>query len=308
MRFKIVIFFLAVAFLAGTFLTAKWYIENIDRPEIEAQAALQKREAQSKKGKGPDPGLAVFDKAIDLIREKELEPARERLTYITKIYRDSQRYADARRVLGEMNIDRLFSRNPMPGKYDYTVKRGDSLLGIAKGSATTIPFLIRLNNMTGSTLQPGDHLVCQPLDFQVELAISERRLTLGQRDAATKAFVYFKDYQLTDVNLPSHAMPRKPSETKISQKIAMIEVNGQDKTIQDSDPRYPFSRKAIATQGKVQGRAGFMLRPMSARPMSEEEKRASGGEDINYGLFLADADLEELHTILRLTTPVLIKP
>jgi peptidoglycan/LPS O-acetylase OafA/YrhL len=37
MRFKILVFVLALAFLAGTFLAAYWFYDTIDRPEQQAE-------------------------------------------------------------------------------------------------------------------------------------------------------------------------------------------------------------------------------------------------------------------------------
>ena len=106
-------------------------------------------------GKLPDPSHPSFLKAVESLTAGDIDSAHAQLSRMLDIYRDSPHATEARRIIGEINMDRLFSRNPMPGKRDYVVKPGDSLLRIEKGSLTTIPFLRALNKLSSTVLQPG---------------------------------------------------------------------------------------------------------------------------------------------------------
>ncbi len=296
MRFKILVLFLATLILGGTFAAAYWWYQNVSAPESATVEQIREKSHQATKGSGPDPGLSLFAKATDLIRDGQLDAAREQLTRLTKVYRDSGRFDDARRILGEMNVDRLFSRNPMPGKYDYTVKAGDTFDKIEKGSLTTFPFLIRLNNLSGTVLHPGERIVYQPMEFQMEVDLAANRITLSQKSPTTKKFEFFKDYRIVSVNLPPGI--GKTMESKIAKKDAFI----NDKPVRPTDPLYQFSKKWLQTTSKG-GRLGLLFRAQSEHDAGKASLKP-GDEDITFGVFLDDGDMEELNTIVRIGTPV----
>ena len=219
----------------------------------------------------------------------------EQLNRLLKVYPDSPWESEARRMLGEMNVDRLFSRSPMPGKRDYIVKSGDSLAKIEKGSLTTIPFLKRLNNLSSLNLQPGDRLVYQPLEFELEVRLADEVLTVRQKAAAGLDPIFFKNYRLTAV-VVSPAFP-KVLKTQIQEKPAWV----GDRKVLATDPKYAFARKQLLTTGRP-GRPGVLFRPDSERVSVP----AGGVTAVLQGIFLDDGDLEELSTILRTGTPVVI--
>lgn len=297
MRLKILIFFLAVAFLTGTTLTAYWWWANIDRPAAQVEARLKELDSQARQGKLPDPGRHVFERGVERLREGEVEAARQEFLKVARVYKDSATWREARRVLGEIHIDRLFSRNPMPGKHDYTVKAGDSLLRIERGSLTTIPFLHRLNNLSGTMLQPGERLVYQPLEFEMEVHLEEKRLTLLQKVPNGKSYEFFKDYEIRSVALPP-GVPRSFT-TKIQEKAAFL----GEKKVSPTDPAYAAARKWLQTTSRG-ARLGIPLRPHSE--ITDPELAADNA--LPYGLFFDDADVEELSTIIRPGTVVRINP
>jgi hypothetical protein len=305
MRFKILVFVLAVAFLAGTLLAAYWFYDNIDKPERWAVEELNRRVKQAATQPAPDPAAASFQKAMDAMVAGEIDSAHDQLTRLLKVYPSSPRVPEAQRMLGEINLDRLFSRSPMPGKREYIVKPGDSLARIEKGSLTTIPFLKQLNNLTSLNLQPGDRLVYQPLEFELEVRLSESTLTVRQKAAAGLDPSFFKNYTLTAVVLPS--VLTKPLKTQIQEKVAWLD----GRKILVSDPKYAFARKRLQTTSRP-GRPGLILRPDSDReaPPAEEATAAptAAAAAAGHGLFLADGDMEELSTILRVGTPIVVRP
>jgi len=299
MRFKILIFVLTLAFVAGTFLTAYWFIDNIAKPEMRAEQDLKRRVQQSATLPPPDPAALSFHKAVDALEAGDVETAHEQLTRLLKVYPASPRIPEVRRMLGEINLDRLFSRSPMPGKRDYIVKPGDSLARIERGSLTTIPFLKQLNNLSGLNLQPGDRLVYQPLEFELEVDVARLTLTVRQKAAAGLDPAFFKEYQLTAAVLPPN-FPKTTLKTQVQEKVALLD----DRKILSSDAKYAFARKRLVTTSRP-GRAELMIRPDSDRePLSAEPP--SGTAAAGVGLFLADSDIEELSTILRVGTPVVI--
>ena len=295
MRFKILVFVLTLALLGGTFLAAYWFYDTIDQPERLAEQQLLRRQQQTNKGPAPDPSAPSFQKINDALAAGQLEDVHEQLNRLLKVYPDSPWESEARRMLGEMNVDRLFSRSPMPGKRDYIVKSGDSLAKIEKGSLTTIPFLKRLNNLSSLNLQPGDRLVYQPLEFELEVRLADEVLTVRQKAAAGLDPIFFKNYRLTAV-VVSPAFP-KVLKTQIQEKPAWV----GDRKVLATDPQYAFARTQLLTTGRP-GRPGVLFRPDSERVSVP----AGGVTAVVQGIFLDDGDLEELSTILRTGTPVVI--
>jgi LysM repeat protein len=295
MRFKILVFVLTLALLGGTFLAAYWFYDTIDQPERLAEQQLLRRQQQTNKGPVPDPSAPSFQKINDALAAGQLEDVHEQLNRLLKVYPDSPWETEARRMLGEMNVDRLFSRSPMPGKRDYIVKSGDSLAKIEKGSLTTIPFLKRLNNLTSLNLQPGDRLVYQPLEFELEVRLADEVLTVRQKAAAGLDPIFFKNYRLTAVAV-APTFP-KVLKTQIQEKPAWV----GDRKVLATDPQYAFARKQLLTTGRP-GRPGVLFRPDSERVTVP----TGGVSAAVQGIFLDDGDLEELSTILRTGTPVVI--
>ena len=295
MRFKILVFVLTLALLGGTFLAAYWFYDTIDQPERLAEQQLLRRQQQTNKGPAPDPSAPSFQKINDALAAGHLEDVHEQLNRLLKVYPDSPWESEARRMLGEMNVDRLFSRSPMPGKRDYIVKSGDSLAKIEKGSLTTIPFLKRLNNLSSLNLQPGDRLVYQPLEFELEVRLADEVLTVRQKAAAGLDPIFFKNYRLTAV-VVSPVFP-KVLKTQIQEKPAWV----GDRKVLATDPQYAFARKQLLTTGRP-GRPGVLFRPDSERVSVP----VGGVTAVLQGIFLDDGDLEELSTILRTGTPVVI--
>jgi hypothetical protein len=289
MRLKILIFFLTLAFLGGTLLAAWWFYENIDRPERRADEQLKQREQEGKTGRLPDPSLPTFTKAIENLTAGEIEAAHEQLIRMVGIYKDSPNLPEARRIIGEINMDRLFSRSPMPGKRDYVVKPGDSLSKIEKGSLTTIPFLYALNHLTTTMLQPGDRLVYQPLEFEIDVSLRNRTLTLNRKASTASNDLFFKEYAVAAVQLPPGTP--KSLKTQIHEKTAWL----GEKKIGPTDPKYAFARKWLVTTGRP-GRPGVMVRAASERTAAMGQ---SAEEKPTFGVFLEDGDLEELNTIIR---------
>jgi hypothetical protein len=237
-----------------------------------------------------DPGKKQFDHAMDLIRQGELEAARRLLTEITQVYQDSARCQDSRRVLGEMNLDRLFSRAPMPGKLEYTAARGDSLQLIAQRFRTTLSYIKRVNNLLGHVVHPDDRLIVYPLDLSLQVDLGSKRLTL------LKEGQYFKDYSITGMHLP---YPSLPELTTVGDKPAWID----NKKIQPTDERYPSARKWLQTASKP-GRPGVVF---CARGPEEQAVPAEGPVPLSAapaGIYLSVPDIEELSTLIRVGAPV----
>ncbi len=275
-QFKIVVFLLALSFLAATLFLAIYYIKKDYLPERQAIEEIANYYAEPPPP--PDPGAKLYDEAMALLKNGEVDAGKATLLRLMAIYEDSARFADARRVVGEINMDQLLSKRPMPGKLDYVVKRGDALAAIARNNHTTLEYIKLINHTDGVTIHPGDRLVLFPLEFGIEIDLGAKDLGLTHQGKL------FKAYPILAYELPPTF--RLPVELKASSKTAWI----GDETIRPTDERLSDSTKWIQCS-----RPGSQLGiTIAAGDVSDEEKKR-----LPTGIFVADKDMEELYTIVR---------
>lgn len=273
---RIIAAIFALLVLAGTIFGAYYFLEKTVKPEqsrIDTVATLR-----NQKNTGVDPGKKEFGRALEAIRRHDFDTARAKLNQILEIYTDSASSDDARRVLGEMNADLLFSIADSPGNLkgtqEYTVARGQSLAGIAQKYGTTIPFIQRINNLVGGVIKPDERLVLYPLNFSLTVDLQRMRIT-AERDGA-----FFKDYAIQEHHI----------EGRIAAQTTVADLQGAGQQ---------SAKKVIRTSTKG-GR-----NPVNFS--GPAEKNADGSDP--HGIFLAEEDIAELSTLLRAGTPVVfVKP
>ncbi len=279
-RIKIVFALIALGLLASSVLAAIYFWQNVKQAEDQAweQIAALKEELPPL----PDPGADLFEETVALLQEGELDAARTKLLYILKFYEDSSRYQEAKWAIGEMNLDQLISSEPMHGKTDYVVRSGDSLALIASRTNCTVSYIMRANNMISTRIHPGEELLVCPLDFTLVIDIDAKTLTLTRSDQ------FFKEYGIEQIRMPYGVSV--PFSTKLSDKVTYLE----GRRVPLTHERVQETEKWLHT--KV---PGFVLglSPEVDETVPEEDR-------VFLGVGLARADLEELFTVLRLSTPV----
>ncbi|CAN5186815.1 hypothetical protein BH23VER1_BH23VER1_36750 [soil metagenome] len=275
-QFKIVIFLLALSFLAASVFVAFYYVEKDYLPEKRAIKEIANYNAEPPPP--PDPGAKMFDEAMALLGDGQIDAGRSTLLRLMTIYADSGRYHDARRIVGEINMDQLLSRRPMTGKLDYVVKRGDALAAIARNHRTSLEYIKLVNAIDGIRIHPGDRLVLFPLEFGIEIDLGANELVLTHQEK------FFKAYRLQEYELPPTF--RLPVQLKVGSKSAWI---GEDR-IPSTDERLSEAYKWI--QCTRPGSAIGMV--IAAGDAPEEQKKR-----LPSGIFVADKDMEELFTVVR---------
>ncbi|MEM8953976.1 MAG: LysM peptidoglycan-binding domain-containing protein [Verrucomicrobiota bacterium] len=288
-QLKIAVALFAVAIMVGSILGGIYFWEKVRKPEIELLEGLAAIKAEDVEL--PDAGKDIYVDAVALIREGKMDEGRAKLFSILKYHPESERVRDARRIIGEFNLDRLLSSDPMPGKTTHEVRSGESLNLIANRNDCTIGFIMRANNMTNTTIHPGEQIVVFPLKFTVIVNVSERTLTLTLNDQ------FFKEYPVDRVRLPVGVTA--PFATTISDKVAYFE----DRRVPLTDARVHFAEKWIQTK-----RVGFVVAAAGEEELTGGGAMAEGeeglGENFYAGVFVSRPDLEELFSLLRVSTPV----
>lgn len=286
-QFKLLVYLVVLGLTLGSMALAYYIYMKVLSPEERLREELSRiRRAELPK---IDPGLKRFDAAAELLKEGRFHEAREALFRIVQQFPDSAAAPEAKRIIGEINMDELFSREPVPGKRDYIVQPGDSLALIASRQNTTMDLLIRLNGLMGATLHPGDHLTVLPVSFNLVVDVSAKTVTL--RRVAGEKEVFFKEYQAVDLRLP--AGMKLPAEMEIKGKSAMLD----GRAVLSTDPRYAEADKWLPGS-----RAGVVLRtpPLpEPAPAPGPDGRPAPPPAPPPGIFLSPEDLEEMFALVR---------
>lgn len=218
-----------------------------------------------------DPGAKVFDKARQQIAVGDLAGARERLRTVVSIYPRSKAAPEARRILGEMNLDEWLSVAHMGNKSVYEVKRGDSYLGIAAKHDTSLDMIVFLNGLYDlGSLQPGDELVLMPLNLRVLIEPDREAISLWDGGR------FLKEYEVRrSVEVGAGA-----GKTKIASKMGF---SGE-------------RRFSPATEGYRGASKVILLDKPALRiaPLPEDD-----ADDLGAGLYLDGPDMEELALLTR---------
>ena len=270
-RLRLVLAFFALMILTAGVAGAAYYWQKYIRPQQQVEVQIAAKEEQK-----PDLGKKHYRKAIEFIEQGELLSARNELTYMLEIYPESPTIPEAKRVLGELNLDLMISKIPLDGKSEYKVKRGDALVRIARNYNTTIDYIMRANAKTTTLIYPNEELTVLDLKCSAEVNLKEATLTLREGDR------FIKEYKILDQNLPNH-FPASTSAT-ISEKVAWHD----GRSVNFMNANYLRSRKWIRTS-----RSGLFIHQL----LDEEE--VEEGANRLYGVMVAKTDMEELFTILR---------
>lgn len=280
-RLKFLLAFLAMLICVGGVAGAYFYWKKFAQPEL-----VVNRHISGKGGTNfekPDLGRRHFDAAVALIKDGELVSARDRLLYLMEYFPESATFSEARRIVGELNMDLLVSRIPLPGKAEHTVRRGEALVTISSRNKTTIDYIMRANAKTSEFIFPDEVLTVYPLEFAVRIGLGAGTVTVLEEDKL------FKEYRIVDRNLPADL--RAPVSTSVSEKV----VWHGNQPINFTDKNYMNCSKWLRT-----GRIGLFIR--HADPATASGDAVAGARP--FGVMLEKADLEELFTILRVGSKV----
>ena len=233
----------------------------------------------------PDISLPEFQAAAQLRQEGKLAEARDALVVFIQKYPGGLHVEEAKDLLGEINVDILLSRYPSPEKTEYVVKSGDVLAKISRKLKTTPELIMRMNNMSGTMLHIGEHLLISHPDFSIVIQRKANLVVLLNHGA------FFKQYHVREAKLS----PKQPS--KITAKVAETMAWKDGKRVGLGSKEYLNSTRWI----RLAGAAAYTLysMPDSAHPNLDQPPPP-------VGLGLAASDVGELSSLVNNRTPVTI--
>ena len=217
-----------------------------------------------------EPGIRAYDKAYELIALGKIAEGREKLMAIVNVFPTSTVAPKARRIVGEMNLDEILSSDFTEGKSNYEVKRGDSYFAIAGRNDTSLDIIMHLNGMMElKNLQPGDDLQLMPLNFRV--VIDPQRKSVSLWDGAK----FICEYNIVNMD----GVSLKSGKTVIASRRATLSGSSVSPTAKN----YRAASKSILIKSP----------PVQLFPYDPDD------ETPPHGIFLREADIEELFLLTR---------
>jgi len=236
-----------------------------------------------------EPGQHEFKRALEFIALDRLDEAREKLLFIQNLYPNSVNAPEARRILGEINLDEILSIENMKNKKVHKVADGEGYLHIANKYNTTIDCIMFLNGFTElASLHKGDEIIVMPLDFKLMVNLDKERVELFHRDDQKKEHVFAKSYLIQKIDLGS--LRAGAYQTTIKRKLG--EMGGRT-----YNPTHSNFRHALKVLGFYLNKHYAQFRPVPA----------ADAEDPGQGVFLKNSDMEELSMLIRVGNEVEVK-
>jgi LysM repeat protein len=232
----------------------------------------------------PDLSLPEFQAAAQLRQDGKLPEARAALTAFIQKYPTGQHVEEAKDLLGEVNIDIFLSRTPSPEKEEYIVKPGDVLQKIAHKVKSTPELIMRMNNLSGTMLHIGEHLLISHPDFSIVVQRKPQAVVLLDHG------IFFKQYHVREEKLP----PKQPA--KVATKVAEVMAWKDGKRVGFGTKDYAASTRWIRLAALAYT---IYSLPDNAHPNLDQPPPP-------LGLGLAAADVEELSSLVNNHTPVTI--
>ena len=155
-------------------------------------------------GEKPDtPGIFTGEDAdifAEAKRNVENNPAKARsmaFQLMNKYEVGSQAWKHAADVVGTVNINTMMNKLPSDKNQLYTVVSGDSLSRIASKNKTTAALIMKVNQVDGSIIRPGQKFTVYRGDWKVNLLKNNKLALVFDGDEL------FKAYEFTAGNLPA---------------------------------------------------------------------------------------------------------
>jgi LysM repeat protein len=231
-----------------------------------------------------DVSLPEFQSAAQLRQEGKLSEARSALATFIQKYPNGQHVEEAKDLLGEVNIDILLSRTPSPEKEEYIVKPGDVLQRVAHKVKSTPELIMRMNNLNGTMLHIGEHLLVSHPDFSIVVQRKTKALVVLNHGQ------FFKQYHLREEKLPTRQPP------KVVTKVAEVMAWKDGKRVGFGTKEFIGSTRWIRLASQAYT---IYSVPDSAHPALSQPPPPQG-------LGLAAADVEELSSLVNNHTPVTV--
>ncbi len=243
-----------------------------------------------------DPSVKALQQARDLFRAGHLAKAREVLVRSLTLNPDSPVRQPMRDLVGDINTEIFFSKEPSARKSQYVVRLGDALYSIAHKLQSSTDLIMRANNLSSTLIHPGQTLSIPHLDFTVTIDLPRNRVVVHDSRG------FFTQYPISAAALPHTRATRQ--QTKVMAKTFW--KNGA------------IVRRASHEEGAapwIHLRTGYVIYGVDEENNEGDSQIAVASNDSNSetasdrppaGIAMRKEDIAELQLLLRKGTPVTI--
>lgn len=247
------------------------------------------------------PNVKKLKRAQALVHEGKLTDARAILIKALITSPKSPVTRELRDLLGEVNTEIFFSKEPSPRKTEYTVKRGDALASIAGRLKSSTEAIIHVNDLDSTLIRPGETLFVPQLDFTITIDLPRDRVIVHDSHG------FFTQYPIVSAELP--ATRQLTIQTKVTAKSFW--ENG--KPVQPS-----HGSQEEATPRIDLGHIGYVLYGVeeesdaSTSEIAVEADDKDGAEESPAsnrpprGIAMLKNDIAEIELLIRKGTPVTV--
>ena len=174
-----------------------------------------------------------------MVRKGKLNEARGLLVKALVIAPKSPVTGELRDVLGNVNAQIFFFKEPSPRKTEYTVKQGDALSSIARKFNSSPEAIMHVNNVDSTMIRRGEKLLVPQLDFAITIDLPRNRVVMHDSRG------FFTQYPIVSVPLP----PTRKSaiETKVMAKS--LQENGKPVQADHGTPKEDAPRIDLGHPG-----------------------------------------------------------
>jgi LysM repeat protein len=230
----------------------------------------------------PDQGFTMFDQATHEIESGDKESGEKILLALIQSLPNSEKTADAKKLLSSLNVQAFFSPQPGPDKIEYVVARGDSMAKIATKTKCAAELIFRANGLDSLTIQPGQKFIIPKGDFSLLINLKNQDVTLLNRGA------FFRWYKPLEFRFPTAVAP---GQFKTREKIAW-----------SAGTRLGFGEKNYLGSSRW-----IVINLNGITIYSETNPQSPNALKPANGIMLAPPDMEELFALVAKDTPVIVK-
>jgi LysM repeat protein len=247
------------------------------------------------------PNVKRLKDAQDLVHQGKLKEAQELVIKALLISPQSPVKRELRDLLGNVNAQIFFSKEPSHRKTEYTVKQGDALASIARKLDSSAEAIMRVNNLDSTLIRPGEKLLVPRLDFAVTIDLPNNRLIL--HDAGG----FFTQYPIVSAQLPPTR--RSAIETKIAAKSLWKHgkaVQADHRTQKEGTPRIDLGHARYALYGVGEERQASTTEIATSARDRERTPNSSNANRPPQGIAMMKEDILDIALLTRKGTPVTI--
>jgi LysM repeat protein len=236
-----------------------------------------------------------------LVGEGNLKEARKILVNALITSPKSPVTRELRDLLGDVNTQIFFSKEPSPRKTEYVVKSGDALSSIARKLRSSPEAIIRVNSLNSTLIRPGEKLLVPALDFTITIDLPRNRVVVHDSHG------FFTQYPVASAELPK---TRRPTiETKVA--ATSFWENGKPvragrELQQEGTPRIDLGRRGYVLYG-VEEESDATSSQIAVE--ADEKDETPNSDDANrppHGIAMLKDDLAEIELLIHKGTPVTI--